>query len=340
MDKSIAIQSIKNVNSQLFSLIPSSIISLFEIDATSIAFDLGIVGQSEIFTDSTGLIFRFHNTNKLLNNSIYWQGNEYFATPIQADGFQMSSKGTLPTPILSLSTSEENAALLSIFKNKIRQLGDLVNAKVTRIRTFASYLDKENFIDQITPDGFTPDSNAEISRDIYYIDRKSNETKTTIEFECGSILDVEGLKLPTRLVIANKCMWKYRGEGCLYEYNTRRVNEIHGTNSVLPTFAPAIATDRGELISDILGIQPVDKGEYKSGITYSKGDSVFIQKNGLKYYFVASQNNPAKPPPNLNYWIIDQCSKEIDTGCRLRWQNIGNGTLPFGGFASTNKLAQ
>lgn len=338
MDKDQAKISIKNINSQLFSLNPSSLVTLFEIDASTIAFDLGISTQSDLLTDTTGSIFRFHNNNKLLNTSIFWQGREYFATPIQAEGFEVSSKGTLPTPLLSLSVSEEYAYLISIFKNKIRELQDLTNAKVTRIRTLACYLDKENFIDEITPDSFYPDPNAELSRDIYYIDRKSNETKTTVEFELGSILDVQGVKLPGRLVVANKCLFSYRGAGCLYENRGRKVDNLHGKNATLPVFAPAIATEKDELISDILNIEVVDKGEFRSDGTYVKGDCVFIQKNDLKYYFVAKQDNPIKPPPNLNFWISDNCSRTLN-GCRIRWQAIENGTLPFGSFPSVNRLS-
>ena len=60
------------------------------------------------------------------------------------------------------------------------------------------------------------------------------------------------------------------------------------------------------------------------------------------------------PCPNTNYWVADECSKDL-TGCRLRWglyaqggvKNdplneqscaITPGKLPFGGFPAARKI--
>ncbi|MEK6880441.1 MAG: phage minor tail protein L, partial [Nanoarchaeota archaeon] len=324
IDRSTAITSIKRLNEEAFSLQPAALISLFEIDIGSIAFARGTVSQTEI-NENINIVFRFHNSVKLTTNSIFWQQKEFIAAPIQADGFELTAKGTLPTPKLSMTVSDEGIPHLSILKDRIFELGgDLVGAKVTRIRTFAKFLDAENYYDNLPPQGFLPDPNAEFARDVYFIDRKSAENKNLLEFELASILDVEGVKLPGRLVLSNTCPFIYRGEGCCYEYNSRRVISMHGNSgeSILPEFAPAVATSDNEFIYSLISgfniSDRVDRGLYDKNISYISGNQTFITYNSVNYYFVAKKNSVNVSPPNLNYWISDQCSKNT-LGCTFRF---------------------
>ena len=66
----------------------------------------------------------------------------------------------------------------------------------------------------VLPSNVTPDTTAAFADDIYFLDRKSQETKTGIEYELSSALDVAGATLPNRQVIQNTCPWKYRGGEC------------------------------------------------------------------------------------------------------------------------------
>ena len=83
------------------------------------------------------------------------------------------------------------------------------------------------------------------------------------------------------------------------------------------------------------------------------GQVIYVQKDGLKYYYVAKKAVPAGfSPPNSDYWVADRCSKTLG-GCKMRWGNAGAGKrwtnppnntvkgaanplLPFGGFPGTN----
>ena len=335
LSKTQAQTSIKNVYTEAFSLSPSAFIQLFEIDIGDLGFDLGAIGQTE-YNQKINTIFRFHNNNKLFNTSIFWRGNEYILAPIMGEGFDISSKGTLPIPKLSISVSEEGVSLLSMLKNRINQFGrDLSGAKVIRIKTFAKFLDSNNFLNNIVPLGFAPDPNSELPRDIFYIDRIVAENKNFIQWELGSLLDIENIKLPGRIVSTNSCPWSYRGWGCLYEYNNRRNPDIHGKigESVLPNVASPVGTINNELISNLLkNVILVDRGKYNSGLVYNMGDTVFIENRGLNYYFVGKKDNITVSPPDNNSWIADVCSK-IVKGCMLRWKNA----LPFGGFPSVSR---
>ena len=345
MTKSEA-QGLKSLYSEAANLSPSSLVQMFEVDLSAIGLSTNEFTQSEI-DQQISTIFRFHNSVKLSNSSLYWQGKEFVAAPINVEGFETTAKGTLPTPKLSLTVSDEGIPQLAIFKNRLLQLGDITGAKVTRIRTMAKFLDASNFLDTVLPEGFSPDPNQEFPRDIFYIDRKSNENKNIIEFELGSILDVENSKLPGRIVVTNSCPFVYRGNGCFYEYSNRRNPIIHDAaeNSYLPEQAPPIATERDEYIPTLLsGATFTDLGEYDGNTTYNSGDSVYLNYNNHKYYFVSKNNDVNVSPPNLNYWIGDTCSKKV-AGCQIRWGRFGSaigssvryGEIPFGGFSSVGR---
>lgn len=62
----------------------------------------------------------------------------------------------------------------------------------------------------------TADPAAAFPDDIYFVDRKSAETRDAVEFELASSFDVAGVQLPRRQIIQNVCIWKYRGAECGY----------------------------------------------------------------------------------------------------------------------------
>lgn len=179
------------ITSEIQKLAPSSIIELFEIDAA-------VVG---------GTTYRFHSGRNSLIGNIVWQGNTYSAFPIEASGFEWSGKGQLPRPTLRVSN------VLGTITALVLQFDDLTGVKVTRIRTLARYLDAVNFPGGTNP---TADPTAEFARDIYYVDRKSIETRELVEFELSASLDLAGVALPRRQIVQNYCPWKYRGAECGY----------------------------------------------------------------------------------------------------------------------------
>lgn len=301
--------STKKINAEISSLNPSCLVQLFEIDISDIAFDAGIGLQDN------EMVFRFHNCLKLINTNIFWQGNEYIAIPIKAEGFEINSRGTLPAPKLSLTVNDGGIVLLSALKNRLKQLDDLTGAKVTRIRTFAKFLDSSNFLNNDAPPDFAPDPYSEFPRDVFFIDRKSLENKTTLEFELASVLDVENVQLPGRLVLANRCSWAYRGEGCGYSGNP-------------------IADVNDNPILQLLNIPAVNpRGFYSKNSSYNIGDHIYITKNNINYFFVSKTNNNTTQPPNLQNWIPDLCSR-LFSGCRLRF----SGPLPTSAFAGCDRI--
>lgn len=176
----------------LQSLDPGATIELFELDSTNI---------------SGGSLVRFQNGRNQVGGDIVWQGNTYSAFPINAEGFEISGKGTMPRPTISVANVDGTVGLL------VRDLEDLIGATVTRKRTQVKYLDAVNFTGGVNP---TADPTQYIPDDVYLVERKSVETKDVITFELASALDVHGVRVPRRLIQATICPWVYKGTECGY----------------------------------------------------------------------------------------------------------------------------
>lgn len=180
-----------SIASEIQKLAPSAIIVLLQIDCTNIG----------------GEIYRFHDGKNGLTQDIVWQGQTYNAFPIEASGFELTGKGQMPRPTLRV------ANVLGTISTLTRMYDDLAGCKVTRIRTLAKFLDAVNFPGGVNP---TADPTAEFTRDIFFIDRKSNENRDAVEFELAAAIDLAGVTLPRRQIIQNYCPWKYRGTECSY----------------------------------------------------------------------------------------------------------------------------
>jgi len=183
--------------SELQSIAPSAIIELFEL-------------QLNTAIQGTNTLYRFHAGVNLTgsNGDVVWAGNAYNKFPIEADGFEYSGNGQLPRPKIRVSNILGTITAIILTT-------PLEGAKVTRIRTMARYLDAVNFPGGVNPLG-TPDPTSEWPREVYYIDRKSTETRDVVEFELCCAFDLQGVRAPKRQCISNICQWVYRSAECSY----------------------------------------------------------------------------------------------------------------------------
>ncbi len=128
------------------------------------------------------------------DTTIQWGGNLYIPLPMQAEGFQMTSKGTLPNPTITLSNVfGAGNALLDTYNG-------LIGAEVTRILTLRRFLD----------DGSTPDPNAYITRDVFVVAQKTGHNAIQIVFKLASRMDQEGAQIPRRQILRDVCGHQYR----------------------------------------------------------------------------------------------------------------------------------
>ena len=181
----------QSIQEQLYKLEPSAIIELFQMELT-----LAVNG-----VDST---FYYHAGTNELTADIVFNGITYAATPIEVEGFEMTTKGTLPRPTMRVANANSAISALLVLYNPLQ-------AKVTRIRTCKKFLDAVNF----SGGNPTADPTAKFEDEIWYIDRVAQENPQLVEFELTSKLDLLNLALPRRQVLEH-CPWRYRGTECGY----------------------------------------------------------------------------------------------------------------------------
>lgn len=165
---------------------PGTLISLFTLDASAIG----------------GGIFRW-TPGTLSGQIIAYQGQDYLPMPIAANGFEWSGDGPPPKPRLAVSNIGGFLGAL------INGLGDLVGAKVIRLRTFVEMLDGQPDAD---PEGHWPP-------DEFTVHRKVAHSAESIEWELASILDQQDVQFPSIRIIKDTCTHVYRRwNGTAFDY--------------------------------------------------------------------------------------------------------------------------
>lgn len=204
---------------------PGSVIELFELELNAAQhgvnetsrFHAGVnlnTPGSLLAEDSSYLLYEdstFIATEVISCDAIVWNGLTYQAFPVEAEGFEYNGVGQLPRPRMRFSnlTRTFTGLILSLPRG-------IEGAKITRIRTLIRYIDGANFPGNTNPWG-TPDPTAEFPREVYYIDRKSVESREIVEFELASVFDLAGVRAPKRQCISSFCQWVYRdSETCQY----------------------------------------------------------------------------------------------------------------------------
>ena len=191
--------------SELQKINPSNIIELFQL-------------QLDTTIHGANTTYYFHNgVSENNNGNLIFNNIEYTRMPIEASGFEFNGK-QLPRPQITISN------ILGTFTTLLLTLPQgLEGAKVTRIRTLERYIDHINFDigDILLEDGSaileedgslisqelsdnphgTPDPTATFPNEIYFIDRKTMETRDIVQFELAASFDLHGVKLPKRQVL-------------------------------------------------------------------------------------------------------------------------------------------
>tara|TARA_Y100001972_G_scaffold72664_1_gene88240 strand:- start:1232 stop:1852 length:621 start_codon:yes stop_codon:yes gene_type:complete len=187
--------------SELQKLNPSARIELFVLELVE-GLHYATGNPSNVPT-----VYRFHSgTNVNTNANIIWQGNTYQRFPITFEGAEFTGKGQVPRPTLTVANlggiSRSGSVItvtdLMLIVNLTTPHNDLADAKLTRITTLASEIDAANFPSNNNPFG-TPSSN-ELPQEIFFIDRKTTESRDIVQFELVGALDQANKKLPARQV--------------------------------------------------------------------------------------------------------------------------------------------
>jgi lambda family phage minor tail protein L len=277
-------------NVELHSLSSRAIVELFVLE----------------YVDTEGVtqIVRFHPGTNELRSEIIWHGDTYAPMPFKFSEMEISGQGMLPRPKISVANMGGVISAL-VYPNN-----DLIGAKITRKRTFVRFLDAVNF-----PGGVNPDADETIAFDdeIFYVEQKEIENDLVIDFRLVSALDVSGLKLPRRQIIANTCTWRYRGSECGF---TSAVPWAIGT-TYYPSWVPTA---------------PAGKS----------ANGVFVTHNSVSYRCILGHSGvePGLPDNGWEtYWEVDSCGKSL-AECKQRFGSGAITALPYGGFPGVFKVPQ
>lgn len=247
--------------SELQKIAPSSIIELFELQLVT-----KLHGSSDVYRFHAGV------NAKTTAGNIVWNGNSYTAYPIQADGFEFTTTGSLPRPKLIVANVIGTFTALLAAVNSTSPGNDLIGAQVTRIRTLARYLDAVNFNGNVNPLG-TPSPTTEFPREVYFITRKVSENRDTVEFELCSPFDLPGVRAPKRQAIANICQWQYRGSECGYAGTVYYTSDdkLIRTGSGAPSSGLGVNGDYYYDTTNLLYYGPKTAGSWGTGVSKSGG---------------------------------------------------------------------
>lgn len=273
---------------------------------------------------------------------------EYVSMPIDISGIEVSGTGASNRPMLTMANipvlsrsivnnsdgvDDEYDILDLLAKENLTKNEDLLGSRVSVRRTLASKTYRRT-------DTAPSSSPVEFPTQSYIIDRVASESNILAEFELANPMDVEGVKLPNRVVIGKYCPWRYQGH--FLPDNEGNPSKDGGCIWPLDSEGRFFDIDNNVITKDITTITA-----WTSSATFSAGAKVKTITNGHTQIWEALRAVPANKEPFAQkfYWKrLDVCGKTL-TSCKLRFQ--GNNTndvldtkhvLPFGGFPGTKQF--
>ncbi|MBR0574212.1 MULTISPECIES: phage minor tail protein L [Pasteurellaceae] len=175
----------------------NALIELWEIDLRHI--------HSSLDPTKKGELLRFHNGLSQGHKNLIWQGNEYQAYPIQAEGFEVSGQGPSNRPSLVISN------LYGIVTAIVSEFGQGIGAKVTRHQVYAQFLDAVNF-----PEGNTKADPLAGTSSYYIVEQLKNLDDEIASFELSLPAETDNARIPLLMITSDVCIWQYRSAQCGY----------------------------------------------------------------------------------------------------------------------------
>ncbi len=129
-------------------------------------------------------------------------GNTYMVVPFQAEGFDYSTGGVLPQPVVRFAIAREDGDTVSdaaYLLALLASLDDMLGAQVLRTRTLRKFLD----------DGSDPNAQAHMGIDVFTVAQKPVADDRIVEFRLKAAIDVEDVQLPRRRAV-DYCTARYR----------------------------------------------------------------------------------------------------------------------------------
>jgi lambda family phage minor tail protein L len=164
----------------LTNLVQDAKIHLYEIDLAA----LGVTDK-----------YRFHSENKV--GTIIWNDRAFTEMPVQIEGFEISGRGQLPTPTMTVSN------VFGLFSDLVSEYDGLVGAKVTRFVTTSDHLNQVG------------DNYTITDPDEWFISSYTDNA-IAVSFTLKSLFDLQGVRLPNRVILRDLCSSVYKSSDCGY----------------------------------------------------------------------------------------------------------------------------
>jgi lambda family phage minor tail protein L len=157
-----------------------------ELDIHKQSINSGLVFLYEVYIAEDFVLYLTSEESE-----ITFRENTYIPIPIELEDIQATSSGSLPRPLLTISS------LRNEFSNLLGDVdyGLIVGKKLIRRATFEKYLETG---EELRPSSFV-------------IDRIQARNITGVTYELASPFDLEGTSLPRRKILGGLCPWKYKG---------------------------------------------------------------------------------------------------------------------------------
>lgn len=191
--------------SEIQNLEPGNEILLFSIDGSDYGADTIHFHGHQIAHTPEEIAAAGVDADLLEAKSIFWQGIEYKAWPVQIDGIEANAEGTAVRPKFAVGNVSGRITALCL------AFDDLLDFQLTMRQTLASFLDAENF-----PSGNSNADPTQESIEVWYIDQKVSENSDSVVWELASPGDIGGESIGRQMTtICHWCMTGgYRGANC------------------------------------------------------------------------------------------------------------------------------
>ena len=167
----------------------SELVCLYELEYVKGSF---IYFMSGLDTDLTTVQMRDYNDNSQINT--------YIAIPAQLQGLEYKNDGAIARPLISIANAS------NAFSNAIGTIDydSFLGLKFIKSTTLKKYLHGE---------ASATNPPTEFPRDLYVMDRIKAKTKSAVQIECVAPFDLQGVRIPARNILPDRCPFIYQGAG-------------------------------------------------------------------------------------------------------------------------------
>lgn len=299
MTEKIAIKEVQSLEQD------SGLVILYEIELSSSSKAFFAPAKDTDLQDIQMYDFDTHN-----------QLNTYKAIPLTGEGFEVTSTGTSPRPVITFSN------VTTDFETEVgtTDFQSLIGKKMIRRRTLAKYL-KDGSAD--TGSGNAP---IEFPRQTWVIDRVEQENAMEIAFELSSPFSVEGLVLPYRVIGHNACPWVFQGASPTKSVSARKGGctwhdegkyNINGT-----TYSVYVNEDDEYIIPSSTSFTTYSSGT-KAANSYHKTTTTLGTTSGVRRYKSdGTVDTSADNSTVNNYWQAIKSTSQAPSDSASDWSRV------------------